>query len=263
MIRRYNYTNRLKLPKKCIDLRVFSDETGLQHFEASLNFAGYTLPEGAKIYLEAYYRNSMMRFPVGKVTVGRTEYNCTGALTELQDPQVNFRVKIVDERQHIGRIVALADRIQTFNQDSKQYVQVGLLPVKFADLADQIWMLELSDDGTDPVLCINNTLDTGNIPIAELVRNYPLFLALVYPQVVRTILEHLMIEKQGDFDEADPESWGYKWITFAESQPGVNRHPEGDDEDESRQWINEVVNAFCAQNKIKMAFEKYVLEMQS
>jgi hypothetical protein len=245
-----------------VSITTHTGEGQVQQFSTTMNFAEYDLPAGTIIYLEAYYRNALMRFRVGVLSPEHSEYQHSGALSELQDPQVNFRVKIVDESQDIGRIVAVVDRIQVFNQDSKQVTRVGLLPVKFEDLGEQIWLLELSDDNSDPVLCVNKALDTGNVPINEIVR-YPMFTTLVYPQVVRDLLRHLFFDKQGDYGEEDPDGWGYKWVRFAESLPGAGRHPESGEDEETREWIEQVVQGFCLQNRVKNAFEKYIGEGQA
>ncbi|CAG1008924.1 hypothetical protein ANRL4_03956 [Anaerolineae bacterium] len=262
MIRRYNYTNRVKLPRKVAHIKTFTDESGAQAFEAEVNFAGYSLPSGAHVYLEAYYGSAMMRFSVG-VIGSSSIFHCRGLLTELQDPQVNFRVKVVDEQQSIGRIVALADRIQTLNQDTKQVMRIGLLPVKVTALGDQVWKLEIPSDGTDPVLCVNELLDTGDIPVTELVRNNPIFLTLVFPHVVRRIFEYLLFDREGDYQEEDPEHWGNRWMQYAVKQQGADLPPDRNEDDEKSEWIEQVVERFCKNNHVKNSFEKYVMEMQS
>lgn len=262
MIRRYNYTNRIRLPRKIVRIRTFTHETGVQAFEAEINFAGYPLPMGAQVYLEAYYGNAMMRFHLGTIVGGVSTFQFSALLSDLQDPQVNFRVKVVDEQQHIGRIVAVADKIQTLNQDTKQVMRIGLLPVKVTALGDQVWNLEIPPDGTDPVLCVNELLDTGDIPVTELVRNNPIFLTLVFPQVVRRIYEYLLFDMEGDFREDDPEHWGNRWMQYAVRQQGVDLPPDHGEDDEKSEWIEMVVERFCKSNHVKNAFEKYVLEMQ-
>src|SRR5579859_3761123 len=182
MIRRYNFTDRKKILRKYVSLRMFTGEAGFQEFEVTLDLSSYDFPVGTAIFIEAYYRSSMMRFPMGLVSENQRFYTYRNTLSDLQDPQVNFRIKLVDQSQHLGRLIGIADKIQTFNENSKQIVRVGLLPVKFTDLNDQIWMLDIPSDGTGPVLCVNATLNAGNIPIAGMLKSTP-FITLVFPEI--------------------------------------------------------------------------------
>jgi hypothetical protein len=264
MIRHYNYTNRLRLPQKCVTVRTFINPDGVQEFDASIDLIDQPLSPGLSIYVETFYRNSMMRFDAGTITEGQTQYFCRGVLTDLQSPQTNFRVKIVDQSENVGLLVAVADRIKTFIEDANRFIHVGLLPVQFEDLGDQIWRLEFPSDDGEPVLCVNNTLRTENIPVAELIR-YPIFITLVYPQVVRRILEYILIERDDLIDEDRSDHWAALWIKFALSIPGNERPPQYDKEnmEEMNHWVENVVQTFCQQRRIKDSFEKFVLELQS
>ncbi|MBX3063295.1 MAG: hypothetical protein KF726_09990, partial [Anaerolineae bacterium] len=218
-------------------------------------------PAGTAIYLEAYYRSTMMRFKMGTLRSDQILYWSRGKLTELQDPIVNFRIKLVDETEHIGRLVGVVDHIQTFNRDSNQVTRVGLLPVKFDPLADQIWKLNFDQDGTDPVLSINDNLDIPDIPIAQLVRQNPIFLTLVFPHVVRQILERIAFNIEDNFEAEDQDHWSNRWKRYGRSLVGTEMSL--DDEDAQREWIESVVQAFCAKNKIKEAFESYIRDEKS
>lgn len=260
MIRRYNYTQRSKIPKSAVSVRIYPTKEGIQAFDAQIDLTENHFPEGSMIFIEAYYRNAMMRFEVGVFTPNQLIYWASGTLTDLQDPQVNFRVKIVDKK-HIGRLIGLADRVQLFNEMPQQVERIGLLPVRFKNLGEQIWQLEIPDDGNDPELCINDGLQLDNIPLSELVRGDPLFLTLVFPQVVHDLLEHLISE--GDYHDDDPESWQNKWMRFAAQSLGVGRPPETDDEQDKAQWVDDAVKAFCKNNNIKGRFEQYILDKRN
>ncbi len=261
MIRRYNYTQRSKIPKSAISVRVYPNKEGMQTFDAQIDLTEQAFPEGSEIFLEAYYRNAMMRFKVGTFNTNQPIYWASGTLSDLQDPQVNFRIKVVDKQQHIGRLIGIADRVQLFNEMPQQVERIGLLPVRFKNLGEQVWLLEIPDDGTDPELCINDSLQLEDIPLSELVRGDPLFLTIVFPQVVRSLLEHLVSED--DYHDDDPESWQNKWVRFAAQSLSVGRPPESDDEQEQALWIDDAVRAFCKNNNIKGRFEQYVLDKRN
>lgn len=253
MKRTLNYTKREKISRGDIDIRLFSAEGGVQAFEAKVRLANYSFPRGAKVILEAYYRGAMMRFPLGTISSAkdRNIYHCQEELTELHDPQVNFRVKVVDEQQAFGLLVGLADRLHVLNETSASATRVGLLPVQFRDLGEQIWKLEISDDGTPPTLLVNSMLQMERMPIAEMLRTDPFFLALVFPQVLREIVTHAL--KSGTDDE---ESWETDWLRFAEQFAG-RRHPVESDDADQPQWVEDTVEAFCRTNTIRARLERY------
>ena len=217
-----------------------------------------SLPRGTKIYLEAYYRSALMRFDVGTYDPAQPNYVLRGQrLDELQDPIVNFRIKLVDVREQIGRLVGIIERIQVFNQDAKQIERIGLLPVNFGeDLGNRIWEVQFPDDGSDPMLCINKLLKVEDVVLRDFVARDPSFVTLVFPEALRRILEQLV---RDGFDPTDEESWQFKWARFAASF-GTDELPDGTDEIENGEWIERVVEAFCQQTKIKTRFEDYLGE---
>ena len=62
-----NYTGRKRLPKKNIAIHVTSGTNGVPEFKIELDLPENKYPDETKIYLEAYYRSSVMRFPLGTV----------------------------------------------------------------------------------------------------------------------------------------------------------------------------------------------------
>jgi hypothetical protein len=112
-------------------------------------------------------------------------------------------------------------------------------------------------------MCVNSSLDTGSIPISEIVRNNPLFLTLVFPQVIRRIFEELLFNSVETYEEADADDhWGKKWMNYAVAISGLPKIDAGADDVDKVSWIDAVVQAFCNRNNIKGSFEKYIMEMQ-
>ena len=259
MKRSFNYTDRVKITQRAVKVRLFNDTDGVQAFDIDIDLSGYELlPKGTKIYVEAYYRSALMRFDVGAYDPNQVMYLLRGKrLDELQDPTVSFRIKLVDVRQQVGRLVGVIERVQAFNEDTKQIDRIGLLPVNFSlDLGHRVWEVEFSETGDDPMLCINKNLSIENATLREFVARDPAFITLVYPEAFRRILERLI--KEG-VDFTDEESWQVKWARFAASF-GVGLPPDESDEDEATNWVEQTVDAFCDYTAIRARFEDYIGE---
>lgn len=254
MKRSFNYTDRIKIHQSAVSVRLYYEPEGIQSFDAVIDLSGQKqIPRGAEIYLEAYYRTSLKRFIVGTFEPSNPHYVLRAErLDDLQDPIVNFRVKIVDTSHHIGRILAVIERVQTYNEQSRRIERLGLLKVNFgADLGHKVWDVEISNDGDDPMLCINRSLNVDDIALREFVARNPAFVSLVFPEVLRRILNRLIDD---DVDFEDEDSWSTKWVRFANSL-GVKSLPTSSDKDEAEWWVEEVVDAFCKQTSIKQRFE--------
>ncbi len=259
MKRSFNYTDRAKLLQRSVSTRLYNAEDGTQMFDADIDLSDQNgLPIGTKIYLEAYYRNALMRFEVGSFDPSTPLYTLRGVrLDELQDPIVNFRIKLVDTSKQIGRLLGTIERIQVFNETNKQIERIGLLPVNFAaDLGERIWDVEFSDDGSDPMLCINQKINVDADIIREFVARNPAFIALVFPEALRRILEQLV--KEG-VDASDKDSWQVKWERFVVSF-GIGATPDGQDQYETNTWVTQAVEAFCHHTQIKTRFEEFLGE---
>lgn len=259
MKRSFNYTERAKITQRSVSVRLYTASDSVQVFDADLDLSNQkSLPVGTKIYLEAYYRSALMRFDVGTYDPTQPHYTLHGQrLDELQDPIVNFRIKLVDVREQIGRLVGVVERVQVFNQNAKQFERIGLLPVNFGeDLGNCVWEVRFPDDGSDPMLCINKQVKAEDLMVRDFVARDPTFITLVFPEALRRILEQLV--KEG-VDPTDDESWQFKWARFATSF-GAGSPPDGNDEIETSEWIGQVVEAFCLHTKIKTRFEDYLGE---
>ena len=196
-----NYTGRKRIPKKNVAIHVTSDTNGVSEFKLELDLPENTYPDNTKIYLEAYYRSSVMRFSLG--TIRDFENPFSEKLGEIQSEVVFFRIKLVDETESVGKILAIVDGISP----GSDLQRASLLPVSYRDLGDRIWRLEL--DGPAPVLEVNNNFDSP-IAIGEIVRKDPSFLTLVLPAVLRSILEHILYID--GIEDLDGDSWQNQWL---------------------------------------------------
>lgn len=246
MQRKFNYTGRKKIARYRIPVSCKTHESGHYTFDISVNLERMKLPEDAKIFVEAYYRTSYMRFDWGTVgAIKPPENNLIDGIEEGIIPF--FRVKVVED----GIIRAAADRISPSLPEDEEKEKTSLLPVEYRDLGNTVWKLELDEE---PVLLLNNTIDG----IREAARSDPMFLSLVYPEIVRRILYEAVIKRGFTDDEDD---WENRWVNFAEGL-GVSEPPEGIDEaatNDKEQWIDDAVSAFSREIKAKDKFTKSLM----
>jgi hypothetical protein len=253
MIRRFNYTGRIKIPCKKIDICLFKDNDG-KYFKAKINFDGLGFPPEASVYIEPNYKGVYQRFNYG--TVGRLIEPENTRLNELPETELAyFDVAVVDEQSNIGLLLGKAQGIAVSTNGSPND-RIPLLPVNPTDLKNQFWKLSFdsSDDGR-PILEINR-----NIPeVFEMATNDIKFISLVYPVALRGVL--LKMIEIGEFD-AEEESWIYQWTKFLNAVLGIKSLPVIDNESdtitaEQELWIDDCVNEYCKKFQL---FEKFTAQ---
>lgn len=235
MLRKLNFTERVKIPRSSVRVTLGRDQDGVLVFDPQLSFDGVSVIPAARVFVEAYYRTSFMRFDCGSVASFTPPAD--RRLTDIDGTSVvRFRVKLVDEH----RIVAVADDIVVSEEKPETAGRMPLLPVNFSDdLGQEAWQVVFESSG--PVLALNNRVDG----IRDLAKNDAAFFALVYPAAVRQILTQiLLVDQQDAHDEGD--EWWHLWLRWA-ARFAITL-PAG--VDEAPFWIDEVVAAFCSAQKL-------------
>jgi len=253
VIRRLNYTGRKSIPRSRVTIRLIGADGGEPAFTADYDLKGLRFPRDARIYIEAYNRDSYMRFPFG--AVGNPEVPRDTRLTEITPrPLPKFRLKIVDETDRIGLMLGVADKLIPLRPDEDLEDKQSLLPVDFCDLGERVWRLDLSDW---PVLELNNRVDG----IAEAARSSGGFLGLLYPEVLRGILHETIVEQGVTDPGLDESEWTCLWLQYACSLPGIVEPPSKiarESRDLQEQWIEEAVQAFCRSRHVRAKLEASV-----
>ena len=234
MRRRLNFTQRKRISQSDVSIRLIDEDAPPLSFEAQVSLDGYDLPPTANVFLEAYRRNSYMRFPWGTVSDTRRVVRRL-TLTDIDSSDtVYFRVKVVGSADEDGLIIAQADRIRVNAADQ------SILPVSVTDLDEIVWRVSFDDD--EPFLLVNSRIEG----ILDLVRSDASFGALVYPAVLRDILERLCPEVTEGGD--DQQHWVNTWETFAQS---LNAEPIPQSDGPGRdQWIDSTVNLFASSHRL-------------
>lgn len=250
MIRKLNFTGRKKIPKSQISIGIRQGEDNTKSFTAELNLNDLNLPPNAEVYVEAYRRHAYMRFPFGTVeNLIIPEERSLVSFNPGETPR--FRVKVVDRTAGLGKIVASADKIFPNLGDTPATERDFLLPVEHKDLGDQVWHLELKDDG--PVLELNDRI--GNL--RQSARSDETFFSLVYPDIVRRVLTMTLIGENQSDPDCDEDDWQSQWLKFACSFPGIDDPPSAIASSmEKEEWVEDVVNAFCKKWKVREKFSQ-------
>lgn len=239
MLRKLNFTERTKIPRANVYVALCRDDDGVLVFDPRLSLETLPVASSARVFIEAYYRTSFMRFDCG--SVGAFSVPGDRRLTEMgRTSVVRFRVKIVDDSEGEHRIVAVADDMVVSAEKPDAGGRVPLLPVNFSDELDQQpWQISFEPNG--PVLELNNRIED----IRNVARNDAAFLALVYPAAVREVFTRiLLVDRHDGSDEGD--EWWSLWLRWAAR---YNVPPLPHDDDEKRLWIDDVVRAFCASQR--------------
>ena len=84
------------------------------------------------------------------------------------------------------------------------------------------------------------------------------FLALVYPEIVRQILNYIIESEQLD-PEIDEDEWYSLWVNFVSSLPGVGSPPPDRDpniKNLQKEWVDNAVHGFCERLHLLDKFQK-------
>ena len=208
------------------------------------------VPSDARVFVEAFYRTSYMRFDCG--TIGHPSIPQTRRLTDIDsDNLVRFRVKVVGgSLQDEHRVLAASPDITIAAAGPGSSSRISLLPVNFRDLGHQIWRVELETN--QAVLELNNRIAS----IEQMARTDKKFFALVYPAAVREILTHIALVEQYEPDEESDEWWSL-WLRWTAT---LTPDPLPSDLDDRPAWITAVVAAFCDRYELSRPFEAMELE---
>lgn len=233
MARSFNYTKRREIAKSSI--RVSVSSTDPRHcFAATFDLASYDFDSSAKVYVEAYRKNQLLRFDFG--TVGKIATPSSTSLAAFGDDMmgIRFRVKVVASNAE-KTILGMSKSFRAENDEGG--AADCILPIsRLPKENENVWEIDFEDDG--PTLAINANLEKQVVQ-----KSY--FLALVFPAVIREVLTYAFIENDPD----ELGEWAEDWKRFA-LDLGADEFPSfsGDDREKDadllRPWIDSAVQAF-------------------
>jgi hypothetical protein len=240
MIRRFNYTNRKKINRDHATPHVRRQSGLPDTFRVALDLGSYGFPPSALVFAEAYRQTNWKRFSLG--TVGAPP---DGDWIELSPPGASegfrFRIRVTSpDKPHV--LLGEADSVRAEVTDDGRISRQPLLPVRPDDLGAQVWKLDLDP----PVLAVHRRLDW------RMVARDKTFVALVYPNALRTVLEAL--GREADFPDFDG-GWQHEWMRFARALS--NSTPPDGDADAIQIWIDDVVESFARNHQLLTKFAAY------
>jgi len=239
MSRRFNYTGRRKLVRSDVRIRVHEAVGGNpQSFTADVKIPSDSkLDPQARVYVEAYIGASSMRFDFGTVAAIAPPNDCS--LTEIDEgAPVLFRVRVVDETQNVGRLLASANGIRPEGEEDGKH-RKPLLPLRSCDLGEEIWQLKYDADAGFE-LAVNSRVPD----IMERLKSDSILMGLVYPEVVRQIARRVWEEGSNAEDDAD---WLVDWKIWLEELLG--RPVSMEDESEVDEIADDIARNFAARHK--------------
>jgi hypothetical protein len=233
MARSFNYTKRKEIAKSSI--RVSVSSTDPRHcFAATFDLASYDFDSSARVYVEAYRKNQLLRFDFG--TAGKIAAPSSTSLAAFGDDMmgIRFRVKVVASNAE-KTILGMSKSFRAENDEGG--AADCILPIsRLPKENENVWEIDFEDDG--PTLAINANLEKQVVQ-----KSY--FLALVFPAVIREVLTYAFIENDPD----ELGEWAEDWKRFA-LDLGADEFPSFSDDDREkdvqalRQWIASAVQAF-------------------
>lgn len=241
-----NHTGRKRLTSEDVAIGLHNESTPLAFEVTKLSLDRHNFPSDALVRLEVYHRTIYARFDLG--TVSEPVLPSKQSIPQFDIPNgIRFRVKVTSVTEPgRGQLLAAGTGIAPSWLDGGQE---SLLAVKPDDtLGQEVYRLSF-DDGI--LLLINDKIEQWR----EVSRD-PVFIALVYPSVLKMILSRILLsQEQSDDSEED---WPEQWIKFARSHLGMDEPPplESEGTESVSQWIDRAVTSFCNKHQSYDGFSK-------
>jgi hypothetical protein len=250
--RKFNYTQRVKIPKSRVHVEVVRGEDGkyrgmvkkldlFEHGRHSLEAwrAAEVIVEARRVSTGSYHRQSL-----GAVAEVEESIDPLDLPEFPDDSEIIFRFKVVDSaKKLLGEVdgIGIGDRAPIDREPL-----IYLIPT---DLKEELWRVDNFHDPFGPQVLVNRRLPN---PSGLLTRD-PLVRGLVLPQIVRQVLEAAVRTEQ------QSEQWVLKWMAFAERFGcGDPPDPEGEDDHVIQEWVDQVVDSFTDDLKLTTNAEKYM-----
>jgi hypothetical protein len=245
MLRRFNYTGRQKINREHVPIALTGNEF-IRSFDANLSALNmYEFPPDAQVFVEAYHQTAYMRFAFGTIGELAVPPAPARALNEFEgSDRVLFRVKVVDGTAD-SKLLGEADSILPLSNEETEDNKLPLLPVRTANLGQEIWKVEFQE-GTQsrPILLINEKLG-DHTPIVRSTH----FMAFVWPAVLREIFRYILQIQPEEFDADNTEDWRTKWVQYGRSLlPTFDKPP--DEPEAADSWISQIASAFAERHAL-------------
>ena len=206
-----------------------------------MNLSSYDFPDSSQIFLEAFNRLDIERIPLGEVG-SFTEENIRKPLplpffksnNERQRSGIKFRLKIVDIET--GHLLGLVENLK-----ETRYAN-SLLSINTDETINTVYVV-CWEDSNNPTLSVNKDFE-------KLKDIKPIIVESIFKEILTGLLFF-------NFDDLDSELENHKWIQFAqEFVPKADL--ENLENDDKREWINNVIDKFSKKEKIVKKLLKFL-----
>ena len=249
MLRRFNYTGRKRILKQHIELSLKEDEDKNTYFDLELDLESYNFMPKAIVRVEAWRTNSVQRWYLGEVKNLRPLSQQERTLKDVPST-CQFKILVIDPNNS-GLLYGKSKEIRPLSTGSMN----SLLPVELSeDLGQEIWKLDFEYED-QVVLLLNKSIPD----IGQIISGDPTFRSLVMPEIFRSILKHAIFIDEASFSEHEDERWS-EWITLARYYLGsktvtnVQAMTPEEKREEAHKWIDDVIQAFANNSKVKAAY---------
>lgn len=252
MKRTINSTGRKRLPQSAMTVKLVERAGNLpRSFVAHFgDLASHGIPPNARIFVEPYVASSSARFDFGTVSAPMSPSDTQ--LAELDEgAPVLFRVKIIDESNDIGKILASADGIVPRGPEDTEG-RKSLLPIRHTNLGEELWQLVVTRDN-GPQLWVNNRVPG----LVDRIVSDPLAQGLVLPAAIREVIRAVL-------DADDDQDWVSDWKEYCDEVAGEEIDWDLDEEehaDEIENLVTRILRRFVDArryaSKIRAAMGEY------
>lgn len=245
-----NPTGLKKLDAKLFGIRVqtinMERSFWLEKFDHKLS----QLPAGLQLSCIAHCGNTEEFFKLG--TVDAPDLSAKPLRNLAANKPLKFRFVV-----HVSgdpKLVAFADGVRA--ADDAGLLGGSLVDIEPADLRGSAWKLDLSPlvAGADkPVLLVEKNMFASSQAAA----NNAWIAVLVMPEVLRQVATAIS-KNPASLD--DPEIWSFSWAQFL---LGLGGHElaEGADDDAQKEWVESVVDGFCARPAMRTQMGRATTEL--
>lgn len=233
--RHINHTGRRKIKHTEVAIEMIDQDSKPPAFQATFNLNLDQIPPGADLFVEAYHRNTSQRFNFGTAGAAIPPNDTTLTEIDLSGPTL-FRVKVVDNSEKIGRLIASAEQLSPRDEDVEEQRASLMIFKSVPEMGNLTWKLSFNE-AHKPVLCINNRIPEAKHQLMD----NPVFQSLVLPAAFREVLLYILWSEE---DEPTEGTWHSNWIEFANKMAQEDCPINERDPDRLMGWIDDVVRAF-------------------
>jgi len=151
--RQINHTGRRHIKRSEVQIELIETKD-VPEFRVNLRLDTSRLPANANVYVEAYHRNTSQRFDFGTVSTPSYPDSLKLDQLDLTGPTL-FRVKVVDNTEQVGKLIASAEGLSPRSEDESQNESLMIFRSS-PGMGNLTW--KMAFDSEKPVLCINNRI---------------------------------------------------------------------------------------------------------